>query len=243
MAANTHSADFESGSSQYANIASGSYTGLGIVGNQTIANHINFESLPTSGNAMLIAEMRVAISNRGAYLWQLKNDGGTLKFSFFHRNSSDQTDEILANWTPSTGTWYHIAVTISGTTVQFYVDAATQGSSGTLTNTREHDAGSDFEIATLEGTGSFLDAKVDEMVITSDALNIAELSKLEQGYDAGFLDNLQAYWKFNNSWADSSGNDNTLSPQASPVFSTTVPFSNYVSVGPASRLTLLGVGI
>ena len=53
---------------------------------------------------------------------------------------------VNVSWTPSTGTWYHVAVTKSGTSVKFYVNGSQQGSTQTCTGTDIYNGTAPFEI-------------------------------------------------------------------------------------------------
>lgn len=164
--------DFESTNSEYFGDTSPAST-LSPVGNLTFSGWLNFESTPSSGNSQIIYSNRDGTDNRGPFLWQLSNNGGTLQLSFFHRNQSDSTDNIVKDWTPSTGTLYYVSVTVSSNTLQYYVDGSTQGTTGSISNTRQTDAGSAFYISNLEEDtpSTYFDGIMDEMRIRAEALS------------------------------------------------------------------------
>ena len=60
-------------------------------------------------------------AGNGSWLLRRVVSGGS-KLQLDYRTSGGNNKTASANWTPSTGTWYHIAVVRSGTTLKFYVN-------------------------------------------------------------------------------------------------------------------------
>lgn len=222
MAANSHSLDLESGSTQYAYVAD--TASLSITTKISMACWVRFESL-TGGEMTFLGKYDAA---QVAYLFMWNDTGDNLQFYTPEGN-------VNSSWTPSTATWYHLAVTFDSVAneVKFYVNGAQQGTTQTLNNaipdtTARLAIGSYNTASTPAG---LFDGLIDEVVVTSDILSLSEIGSLYAGYDAMdaalALDNIAGYWKLNNDYSDSSGNSNTLTASGSPVFSTTVPFSDY----------------
>jgi len=97
--------------------------------------------------------------------------------------------------TLETGRWYHIAGVYDGSTMKIYIDGVEDASvaqSGSFTSN------SDFYIASNDGTERYLDGKVDEARIWSDARTPTEIQDNMCSRLAGTEDNLLAYYRFDN---------------------------------------------
>lgn len=234
MAANTHSLSLTAASSMYAWAADS--TSLSVTGNMSGACWVRFASV-IDANANTLFAKYDRDTPVYSYLFELTRSGATYTLQL-HISSDGTSDTVRGvTWTPNLSQWYHLAFVYNaaGGTVAFYVDAVQQGTTQSGLPTSINDSVKRFSVGSVTptpGTPSFfLDGLIDEVVVTSGNFTTTEISKLQQGYDAGpLLGNLSAYYKLNNDYLDSSGNTNTLTAVNSPTFSTTVPFANYFSV-------------
>lgn len=226
MAANSHSLDLERGSSQYASVAD--TAPLSITGNISLAAWVKLESSP-AGLEFAIAAKYSGTGDQRSYVFYF--NGNALAFA--HDATGNSPTNLQTSFTPSTGQWYHIAVTynVSTGTAKFYVNGAQQGSDVTGGEASIFNSTAAFSIGAYGATPqSFFDGLIDEVVVTSDVISSQELADLYAGWDATEkLDNIAGYWKLNNNYTDSSGNGATLTAANSPAFSTDVPFSNYAT--------------
>ena len=210
----------EASSSQYASISDGSQTGLDITGDMTSAQWLKFESV---GVNTFIARYRTDTSNR-AYLIFYDVNQGVLKF-VNSSNGSGFTEGTVA-WSPTANTWYHVAVTKSGTTATFYINGSTVGTA--TVESSQFNSNSTFAIGAIVDTSPVLfhDGLADDVRIWARALSGTEIGDLYNA-PATFSNgaDLKGWWKFDNAYTDASGNGNTLTAQNSPVFSTDVPFT------------------
>lgn len=216
--------DLELSSSQYATNSAPS-AALQLTGDLSIESWVKFESLPTDAlGGQQIVSMRYATNSRATYQFYINNpsDAG-IKLNFFHRNSSDATDNPNVAWTPTIGVWYHLAMTISGTTLKFYVNGVQQGANQTLSNTRTHDANSDFFVGTLVGASQYLDGMITGLRIWSDTRTDAEI--LGGMYDTytGTSNNLVGSWYGNDNDSADNSNSNDLTTSGSPSIVTDTP--------------------
>lgn len=120
--------DLEASSSQYASAASS--TSLGVTGNITYETWVKFESLPAAANAMIIANKFTATGNKRCWAMQLDNgfsSAGSQVLFFYIDKLGDNSvpTSVYCTWSPSTGTWYHVAaVTTLGSpaTIELFID-------------------------------------------------------------------------------------------------------------------------
>jgi hypothetical protein len=86
-------------------------------------------------------------------------------------------------FSPTTSTWYHVAVTRSGSTYTFYING---NSAGSLTNsTPVPNASANLTIGWAEGSGTFLDGRLDEVDIFARALSAGEILAIYTAGNAG----------------------------------------------------------
>lgn len=244
--ANTHSLDLEASSSQCAYIEDASQTGLDLSDDFTIEAWVNWESLPSSGNIHFIAE-KGTVSDI-SYHFRLYNNAGTYRLEAVVSNNGTNYDYVYCNiTTPTTGTWYHYAVTCDisnavATEFEFFVDGVSQGNGtvsvdGSVTSLNNN--GRRFYIGALEGysttSDKFLDGKIDEVRVWNVIRSDADINTYKRK-DVTGQTGLVAYWKFNNSALDETSNNNDLTLFGSPSYSTTVPFNLYTTSGFMSLL-------
>lgn len=143
-------------------------------------------------------------------------------------NSEALTKTLTSD--PNLSQWYRYGVSwdASASTATFYVDGASVGTD-IGTKTAIYDSTALFSIgAAFDGAGAaedFLDGKADDIRLFNDIRTAAEFLSYKDT-QIGQIANLQAYYKVNNSTADSSANSNTLTLVNAPVYDATdVPFS------------------
>ncbi len=88
---------------------------------------------------------------------------------------------VGVSWTPSTATWYHVAVTKSGTTVKFYVNGTQQGTDQTGAFATIFDGTAPFSLGVWEQTGEWIDGKLDEWGVWNVQLSAADITALYNG--------------------------------------------------------------
>lgn len=222
--ANTHSLDLERDSSQYAYRNAGA--DFNITGSLTIMAWVNFET--TTGDSTIVSKWEES-GNKRSHLFRY--NGTSLQF-YISTDGSDANSKAVA-WTPSTGTWYHVAVVYNATaqTVDFYVNGSQQGTQQTgaqsaiYSNTTANLAIGGSNVTA--GAQYLFDGLIDEVKVFNAVLTITDINNHKYSSDLK-PSSLQGYWQLNNSEVDSSGNSKTLTLGGSPSYSTTVPFANYV---------------
>lgn len=220
---NSNSLDLESGTTDYAyhNDASA----YDITGDLTIEAWVKPESLPTSGNTVAFAGKYDFDNNQRSYYLGYANVAGTGKLRFVTSNACTSFVEGDLAYTLTTGTWYHIAASKSGSTVTFYVN-------GTLVGTASVDAGqcnsnAKFAVGALIANSAALnfDGLIDDVRLWSVARSGVQISANMSTALTGAESGLAAYYKLDNLYTDATANGNTLTASGSPAFSSDVPFS------------------
>lgn len=220
MAANTHSLSLTAASSQFAYKSDETNLQFGS-GDFTVCAWIKRAS--TGNNRPIFA----------------KTNGTTEGIAIYFRNENEirvdlfnsGTDTIIGSTAiTSTSTWYHVAVTRSGTDVKIYIDGVQDG---TGTSSKSVSASTqDMLIGKMITDASYyFDGLIDEVrIYKGTALSSTEINNIKYKKSLAPA-NLVAFYKLNNSYGDASGNSYTLTSSGSPTFSTTVPFSKYKGTG------------
>ena len=106
------------GTNQFLNVAASASLAPG-TGDFTVEANVNFSSTPASNSYAPIFENQIATTSATSdkFYLALKNNAGTLRIEMGRHSTGDVA---YVNWTPTVGTWYHIAlVRQSGTTLIF----------------------------------------------------------------------------------------------------------------------------
>jgi Concanavalin A-like lectin/glucanases superfamily len=223
IATDTHCAALAKASSQYLHSAG---SNLGITGDMTLEGWFYFSSTPSSGNGYGLLS-KYKDSNRG-YQLSLVNTSGTLQLEFLNSNSGSN-QAVTTNWTPSTSTWYHIAVVfhLSAGTAQFYVNGAAQGTLQSGLNTTVSASTADFAIGAIfngaaDAANEFFDGRVDAVRVWNVARTGGAIAADYNLILSGGETNLVAYWTLNQDLTDWGPSAYTLTNTNGATFSTGV---------------------
>ncbi|PIR84059.1 hypothetical protein COU18_01480 [Candidatus Kaiserbacteria bacterium CG10_big_fil_rev_8_21_14_0_10_51_14] len=226
QAANSNSVDFERDSSHY--MTASDSTSLSVTGDMTLEAWVKFESIPPYDSAeMVIASKFDSGSDKRSFIFSQRNNGGSQYLSFIASSAGTGGTVKDVAWTPSTGTWYHVAAvyTASSGSVSFYVNGVQQGSTQTGLPTSIHDNDAAFTVGGSGTDGGYFDGKIDDLRIWNIVRTAQEIlddkSRELYGNEVGLV----GYWKLNaDSGLDSTANGNTLSGVNSPVDSLDTAF-------------------
>lgn len=227
----TQAIDFERDSGQYLNITDATQTGLDFSGDLTFEFHWKPESLVSGGEQQLISKYGDA--NNRPYRFFFINSGGTQTFKLDTDSTAGSSPEDSAVWQGggtdfsdlSTGTWYHIAVSKSGTSATLYIgesgSASTSAGSKTSTATIFNGNG-DLTVGGRPTGSDHSDGIISLMRLWSSARTQSEIDD-NQCLVLGSTTNLQAEWDFDGDALDNSGNSNNLTENNSPTYPSDVP--------------------
>lgn len=176
-------ADMERSSANYFSITDGAQIGLDLGPDFTLSCWVNYESF-ANGQDMGFINKFGASGNRPYRIFHYQTSGVQ---HMYVETSSDGSGSTAGDWAAgtdytalSTGTFYMITFTKSGTTGKLWIDADDKGSK-TLTATI-YNGTAQVEIGANGGGGDNLDGFLDECGIWSRALEEAEIVEL---YNAG----------------------------------------------------------
>jgi hypothetical protein len=132
----------------------------------TYMGWFNFDNLPSTSESYLWSLARTGQRNVTC-TYQSSNN---LRIQIFDGSSGYQTDY---SWTPSTDTWYHIAVTQNAGLFTIYIDGA---SAHTYTNTNNGNGGGNiFRLGGHEGFNLSFLGHIDDFAVYSRVLSATEI--------------------------------------------------------------------
>ena len=130
-------------------------------GDFTIECYVRFTTLPSVGSGAYFLHQTTDSTN--GWRFYLYNDGGTHTLVF--RSATGGVNNInfyqALSGNLSTNTWYHIAITKSGTNVRGFIDGTQIGSTVTAT-------GESPQFAAVVTIGDYVDGHMDEIRISKD---------------------------------------------------------------------------
>ena len=221
-------ADFERGSSNFFEITDGSQSGLDLT-DMTISAWFNLESLPSSGQAYsIVAKMGHGGTN--AYELCYCNEGGTLRFQFYTESGLGGA-AFKYDTTLSTSTWYHVVLTLSGTTAQYYLGGSSVSGTGSSYVPRNGTAPFRIGSGNLMEAADYFDGIVDEVGIWSRAVSSGEVTSL---YNSGSgLAYPFSTTSISPSISPSVSPSTSISPSVSPSLSHSISPSRSPSISPS----------
>lgn len=210
----TQSIDFEQASNQYAEAADSA--SLSVASDLTVEAWIKIESI--AGSAFYIVSKWLSTGNQRSYIFRVQPT--TLDFLVSADGATNDNKSV--SWTPSLGVWYHVAVSWTAATSvsKFYVDGVQQGADQTGTRTAIFDSTDKLYVGAFEA-GATIDGRVGLERVWAEARTGTQINDNKCAI-LGSTTNLKAEWTFDNVLTDNSGNSNTLTAIASPVFSADV---------------------
>jgi len=223
QATNTHSADLESDSSQYASINNADQTGLALNGDFTLMAWAKPESL--SGSQMIVGKNLPFFDDSG---YTLGLNGGNF-FVSIGSGSSNTTWQPSYGTELAVGTWTHVALTYKESTgaLTLYTNGSYYASTTGIT-TLSSANGAQFCIGSAAYTCPNYpwDGLVDDVRVYNIELSSSDISSTYNCALVGDEAGLVGYWKLDNSLLDETTNNNDLTNNGSFVFSTDVNFTD-----------------
>ncbi len=199
----------------------------GIIFNNRLADGSGYHTFVRNNIIMNVSD--TALNNRDASIHTFVSDNNLFYNNGTNYANANSTTDIYDNplFASSHSTlnqWHHIVATYSNTTEQMkiYVDGV-ENISRKLSGFGNMANNTDNLLVGIEGSDGF-SGRIDELAIWNKALTASEINNIyNQGtpttLSGGLTTNLQAYYNFNNTWNDASGN--AFNPIASTATFTT----------------------
>lgn len=166
------------------------------------------------------------------------SDDETYQIRFSVSSNGSTVENLTKIHAFTVDTWSHVAAAwdASAATVEFFINGSSIGTTvGTVTSI--HDNASDFSVGAMENSGgskaNFFDGDIDDVRVWSTLRTASQIYNNKDLEISGSSANLAAYYQFDNSPNDSTGNANNLTAVNTPTYTTTVPFAS-----PTTRLDL-----
>ena len=207
----TIAVDFELGDGDYLSAADSA--SLSITGDMTFEGWYNFESLPADGEQYVFLAKSNSGTSQRSYLFSLINVSGTYRLLASISDDGTNQNQVRTNWTPSTGTWYHVAITVDvsnavATQFEFFIDGSSLGNGSVISDdsaTAIYNSTAILTIgATNEGAAALFDGKSDEVRLWDDIRTGTEITNNKSIELVGNEANLVAYWPFESTLGASS---------------------------------------
>lgn len=195
-------AGFTAASSQ--SLSASDSASLSITGNMTVEFWVKFTTLPSSGNIMGLVSKDNGTTQR-SYSVYLQNVGGVYRlFAYiFEQANGTNSDGYWVNSGFTTGTWYHIAITVtpgnaSATTFEFFIGGASQGN-GTAESSANATGISDSTASLFVGSiaaTNYSNAVIDELRIWDVIRTAAQINRYKSAELDGKHAHLKAYYPY-----------------------------------------------
>jgi hypothetical protein len=215
-----------------------------------VADHADFEF--GTGNFTMEAYVLWTSTSASSSIFAKDDNGSNRSFALNWHNaghwdinmssngSSMAENAFSASWTPTTNTWYHIAITRSGTDVKMWIDGTQSGSTLTL--------GTDLYNGTATFTIGSTDAELNDHSGYIDEIRISDIAR----YTGSFTPSTTAFSSDANTMLlvhsdastgvgdDASGNFNTFQNNNTVVTSAHTPSNSFVLLNPLEYRAAVG---
>jgi len=188
-------------------LANSSYLSLNDTASLSLTSDFTFEvwarfkNTPSNGNAYtLISKFNDIGTPNYTYIWQLRNTGSLQTWMNYSADGSS-TGPVGVNWTPTTLTWYHMALTFKASTkkLNFYINGSQQGTEQTGSFGSIFDNNKPFSLGAWDVDGTLSDKsdmQLTEVRIWNIVRTQTEISNNKDAHLTGSETGLVSYWPF-----------------------------------------------
>lgn len=227
----TQSMRLTKASSEYATIADN--TSLSIPGDDlTIEFWVKMKETLSSAGRWMVVKSTGNTTNREYEIVYQNFGTAQLGFYFFTGGVPTNFFESICNYTLTEDTWFHVAITVdvsaaASSKANWYINGVLQSSTGTNYGTGAtviYDGTSALRIGQSDPVtaGYYPDAQFS-LIRIWDVIRTGTEISTNMCNVLGATTNLQAEWTLDNTYADNSGNGNTLTGINTPTFIADVP--------------------
>lgn len=238
----TDSAGLVHASAQYFTAASSA--SLNFTSDFTVEGWYKF----TASNIEYVMASRGWDAAQAGHNWWFLYDGAGNLSCLLSNGSAEHAGTVA--WTPTTATWYHLALSYDHTNTQviFYVNGTQQGATQTGYPSSVQSTSKVTCVGTLLGgagadEGISFGGQVSLVRLWTSIVSGSTLTANKCTVFGGAQTNMVAEWSLDNVLTDASGNTNTLTNVNTATFSVDTPSVCAVVATLASHRALVGVGI
>ncbi len=189
-----HSLVFD-GANDYVDMGDPASNALDLGTNGTIEAWVKFDALPVN-TLWTIASKDVGGGTQNKWIFGYAvNSSGVSNNTFFHINTSSGGSIFLKSnaWTPTVGTWYHLALVKTGNSYTFYRDGVADGTATSTTSVP--DVASTLQVGRAEGSFHWK-GSIDDLRLWNTSRSAAEIASNRNAPLSGNEAGLAGYWKF-----------------------------------------------
>lgn len=223
----TQSADIEETSTQYFSRVDNALLEPGAAA--TVECWIKMEDIVGGGaDAYAVMSKTISVTSQRSFVFKIADDGaGNITMSTQTSSAGTSFDGgTSVSWTstPSNGTWYHVAWTMSGATEKYYVDGTQMGSNQTSAISSLFDGTAGLTIGSENSATptDYFDGKMSLCRFWKEARTQTQINN-NKCEVLGSTTNLSGEWTLDNTLDDNSGNSLTLTNNGSVPFTSDVP--------------------
>lgn len=133
-------------------------------GDFTIDCRARFNTLPGAGNNMFFVSKYTTAGAQRCFYWGYSDTDG---MAFRYSTDGAASTLLSRAWTPSTATWYHVAVVRNGGGLLMFVDGVQLGATDSISGVL-FDGTADLNVGAFNaGTGGWIDGWIDEVRISN----------------------------------------------------------------------------
>jgi hypothetical protein len=208
---------------KYFSVAAGAP--MAFTDNFTLETWVKLPSLPAAGTAYTaISKTTATPSNSSFYFYVVYDVSGTNYVLYMQTYNGSTGHSTQVAWTPTTNTWYHVAVTYASGSVKYYVDGVQQGTTQTDANTSINAvSGINTELGRDGTFNDYMAGSMSLVRIWSQVQSAATIAANKCTVFGSAQTGMVAEWSLNNVLTDASGNGLTLTNNGTVPFSADVP--------------------
>lgn len=171
---------------------------LSLTGDFTLETWARFTTTPGSGAYTLLSKFNDVGGAFYTYIWQLRKNASLQTWMNYSADGASTSPQGV-NWTPSTSTWYHMALTFKASTkkINFYINGSLQGTEQTGAYGSIYDNSKPFTIGAWDIDGTVADkmnGQMTDMRVWNVVRTATEINNNKAVHLTGSESGLVAYW-------------------------------------------------
>ena len=132
-------------------------------GDFTVEGYIYYTT-ETTGYGTIAAQWEASGGDYGWAIFTPNNVDNKLYFNYSTTGANTLNKNVT--WNPTSGTWYHVAVSRNGNNLRFFVDGTQVGVSQDMTGVTIYNSSRVLQVGGMLGTGYCINGRIDDVRIT-----------------------------------------------------------------------------